>query len=51
MYKIGTTGLSNEITFIFRVSDGTFIPEDLGNKDYQEYLVWVSEGNTAGSYP
>lgn len=23
------------------------IPNDLGNVDYQEYLKWVDEGNTA----
>ena len=23
----------------------TFIPKDEGNKDYQEYLTWVSAGN------
>ena len=24
----------------------TFIPVNLENKDYQEYLKWVAEGNT-----
>ena len=32
---------------IQRKSDGAFIPFDLGNRDYQEYLEWVDEGNTA----
>ena len=26
------------------------IPFDEGNKDYQEYLKWVEEGNTAEEY-
>ena len=25
----------------------TFIPKDEGNTDYQEYLEWVAQGNTA----
>lgn len=29
-------------------TDGTlrFIPNDLDNTDYQQYLAWVEEGNT-----
>jgi len=27
-------------------SDGTWIPFDPDNTDYQEYLKWVAEGNT-----
>tara|TARA_R100000353_G_scaffold94929_1_gene69555 strand:- start:111 stop:287 length:177 start_codon:yes stop_codon:yes gene_type:complete len=30
-----------------RIEDGAFIPFDPDNKDYQEYLEWVAEGNTA----
>ena len=33
-------------TMIFRKSDGAIIPTDNSNKDYQEYLEWVAEGNT-----
>jgi hypothetical protein len=31
---------------IIRKSDNAFIPVDLNNVDYQEYLEWVEEGNT-----
>ena len=27
-------------------TDNSFIPLDNDNKDYQEYLAWLAEGNT-----
>ena len=40
-------GKANSIRRI--LDDGTIscIPEDANNTDYQEYLEWVAEGNTA----
>ena len=32
---------------IRRISDGAWIPFEPDNMDYQEYLAWVAEGNTA----
>ena len=31
---------------VLRKADNIFIPFDEANTDYQEYLVWVAEGNT-----
>ena len=31
-------------------SDGWFIPINDENMDYQLYLAWVAEGNTAAEY-
>ena len=37
----------NYSTCIQRVEDLATIPFDEANRDYQEYLAWVAEGNTA----
>jgi hypothetical protein len=31
---------------ILRLSDNAHIPQDPGNRDYREYLDWLSAGNT-----
>jgi hypothetical protein len=35
-----------EPSFIIRTTDNAFIPFDLANTDYQEYLKWLERGNT-----
>ena len=47
MYKLLNNFLdTNPSTTVLRISDNAFIPFDPANTDYQEYLEWVSEGNT-----
>jgi len=45
--KIGPE--KNDTERIIKTVDGVkyYIPFDPGNTDYQEYLKWVAEGNTA----
>ena len=49
MYKLlKTIYLNNTSTTnsVIRLLDNAYIPFDPANTDYQEYLEWVSEGNT-----
>ena len=47
MYKLLINPLTNQLNdIIWRIADNSFIPVDEQNKDYQEYLKWVAEGNT-----
>ena len=46
IYKLVNHSFSKELDCIKTVGN-TFIPLDPGNKDYQKYLEWVSEGGVA----
>lgn len=48
-YYISHNSITNEPTSIVLNNDGvfSFIPFDDNNIDYQQYLSWVEEGNTA----
>lgn len=45
MYKLVRDYSTGNIVSILRLLDTTFIPFDPGNRDYQEYLEWVAQGN------
>lgn len=40
LYRIALNGVT-------RLNDGAFIPNHLGNRDYQAYLAWCEAGNEA----
>lgn len=45
MYKL-SKNINGDISTVKRLFDNAFIPFDPSNTDYQEYLKWLSEGNT-----
>ena len=50
MKKYFKQTLANDITAIWYESEGfryVFTNQHFGNADYQVYLAWVAEGNTA----
>jgi hypothetical protein len=46
MYKLQPDTIFGKATCIKRIADGSFIPMDEANTDYQEYLRWLEAGNT-----
>jgi len=48
MYKLYKCGINNEETGVMLIGENsiTSIPFDPANTCYQQYLKWLSEGNT-----
>jgi hypothetical protein len=50
IYKLMITGIGTTEPNAIEKMDGNYrvvIPFNMDNRDYQEYLSWVAEGNTA----
>jgi len=45
-YKIVRTADGEVLDMVQRLNDTAFIPFDSANTDYQQYLLWLEEGNT-----
>ena len=45
-YAITSENIPVPFRSIVRLNDNVFIPMDDKNKDYQEYLEWLAQGNT-----
>ena len=46
-YKLNSLDTFGNLSSVIKVDTMTYIPYDEENADYQAYLLWVSEGNTA----
>ena len=48
MYKYIIDSFTRKISTsqILRIYDNAYIPFDLANNDYKQYVEWLSEGNT-----
>jgi len=46
MYKLAQPNRNGDTVMVQRLSDNAFIPFDPANTCYQQYLKWISEGNT-----
>jgi hypothetical protein len=47
MYQLLKDPRTNEVCAVLVVGTNMSIPLDEDNTDYQAYLAWVAEGNTA----
>ena len=49
IYKLYKDPITNQVIAVFRTRNSmeVAIPLDEANTDYQTYLAWVAEGNTA----
>mgnify|MGYP001548406029 CR=1 FL=1 len=52
MYQLINDSMTDQpAQCVKRIADNAFIPFDPANRDYQEYLEWLAEGNTPEPVP
>ena len=50
-YQLTRSGVAASAQPVTRESDGAFIPNDVRNADYQQYLAWLNAGSTPDAAP
>ena len=45
MYRLIKDKITGNVNTVCRLADNAYIPFDQQNRDYVEYLKWLSEGN------
>jgi hypothetical protein len=50
-YQLVATPPHMTTQVVQRMADGAHIPFDGGNRDYQQYLAWLAEGNEPDPAP
>jgi hypothetical protein len=50
LYRL-VTQLPGTMQVVQRMSDSAFVPFDPSNRDYQDYLAWLAEGNEPDPAP
>ena len=45
IYKKILNPFTNQVESVVLIEENKYIPFDNNNRDYQEYLVWLEEGN------
>lgn len=50
-YQLVAQAPGTTMQTVLRRADGAYIPFDEANRDYQDYLAWIAEGNEPDPAP